>query len=97
VEIATRKLADIITNSEYLRLNTDVETLKKSIEKIGLINPITINNNNELLAGARRFQAITDLAWEEIPVHIVNRDRLEQELISIDENRGTYKVFINRN
>jgi ParB family chromosome partitioning protein len=86
VEIATRKLADITTNSEYLRLNTDVEALKKSIEKIGLINPITINNNNELLAGARRFQAITDLAWEEVSVHIVDRDLLEQELISIDEN-----------
>ncbi len=86
MEIATRKLADIITSSDYLRLNTDVSTLKKSIEKIGLINPITINNNNELLAGARRFQAVTDLGWENVSVHIVERDLLEQELISIDEN-----------
>lgn len=86
MEIATRKLADITTSSDYLRLNTDVSTLKKSIEKIGLINPITINNNNELLAGARRFQAVTDLGWEDVTVHIVERDLLEQELISIDEN-----------
>ena len=86
MEITTRKLADITTSSDYLRLNTDVSTLKKSIEKIGLINPITINNNNELLAGARRFQAVTDLGWKDVPVHIVERDLLEQELISIDEN-----------
>ncbi len=86
MEIATRKLTDITTHSDYLRLNTDVSTLKKSIEKIGLINPITINNKNELLAGARRFQAITDLGWESVSVHIVDRDLLEQELISIDEN-----------
>jgi ParB family chromosome partitioning protein len=86
VEIATRKLAEITTSSDYLRLNTDVSALKKSIEKIGLINPITINNNNELLAGARRFQAVTDLGWEDVTVHIVERDLLEQELISIDEN-----------
>jgi len=86
MEIATCKLADITTRSDYLRFNTDVTALKKSIEKIGLINPVTLNSKNELLAGARRFQAATDLGWEDIPVHIVDRDPLEQELISIDEN-----------
>lgn len=86
MEITTRKLSDIQRNNEYLRIETDVETLKKSIKRIGLINPITINNNNELLAGARRFQAISELGWEEAPVHLVDRDELEQELISIDEN-----------
>ena len=86
MELATRKLSDITTGSEYLRTNTDVETLKKSIENIGLINPLTINKENALLAGSRRFQAITELGWTETPVHIVDKDALEQELISIDEN-----------
>ncbi|CAA6811668.1 MAG: Unknown protein [uncultured Thiotrichaceae bacterium] len=86
MEITTRNLSDIKRNSEYLRIQTDVDALKKSIEKIGLINPITINKENELLAGARRFQAVTDLGWADVPVHIVDRGTLEQELISIDEN-----------
>ena len=86
MELATRKLNDIKRNSEYLRTDTDVETLKKSIENVGLINPLTINKDNELLAGSRRFQAITELGWTEVPVHIVDRDALQQELISIDEN-----------
>lgn len=86
MEITTRNLSDIKRNSKYLRIQTDVDALKKSIEKIGLINPITINKENELLAGARRFQAVTDLGWADVPVHIVDRGTLEQELISIDEN-----------
>jgi len=86
VELATRKLSEIKRNNQYLRIETDVETLKKSIEKVGLINPLTINKNNELLAGARRFQAIKELGWVETDVHIVDRDELVQELISIDEN-----------
>jgi ParB family chromosome partitioning protein len=86
VEIISCKLADIKRNSDYLRIDTDVETLKKSIQKIGLINPITINKENELLAGARRFQALSELGWTEVMVHRVDRDVLEQELISIDEN-----------
>jgi len=86
VELVTRKLSDITTNSEYLRTDTNVDTLKKSIENIGLINPITINKKNELLAGARRFQAMSELGWTEAFVNIVDKDTLEQELISIDEN-----------
>jgi len=86
VEITTVTLSDIKRNNEYLRLETDVETLKKSIEKIGLINPITVNKDNELLAGARRFQAMTELGWTESTAQIIDRDALEQELISIDEN-----------
>ncbi|GAA0403824.1 hypothetical protein GCM10009133_10600 [Cocleimonas flava] len=86
MELATRQLSDIKRNSEYLRHGTDVDTLKKSIESIGLINPLTINKDNELLAGSRRFQAVTELGWKEVDVHVVDRDLLQQELISIDEN-----------
>ena len=86
MKVTNLQLSDIKRNSEYLRIETDVETLKKSIEKVGLINPITVNTENELLAGARRFQAMTELGWKETVVHIVDRDVLEQELISIDEN-----------
>ena len=86
MELATRQLSDIKRNSDYLRHGTDVDTLKNSIESIGLINPLTINKENELLAGSRRFQAITELGWAEVDVHVVDRDLLQQELISIDEN-----------
>ncbi len=86
MELVSFKLSDITTDSEYLRTNTDVETLKKSIENIGLINPLTINKENALLAGSRRLQAIKELGWTEALVHIVDKDTLEQELISIDEN-----------
>ena len=86
MELAIRQITDIKTNNEYLRHGTDVETLKKSIESIGLINPLTVNKKNELLAGSRRYQAIVELGWKEVEVHVVDRDLLQQELISIDEN-----------
>ncbi len=86
MELVIRQLTDIKINSGYLRHGTNVENLKKSIESIGLINPLTVNKNNELLAGSRRFQAITELGWKEVEVHVVDRDLLQQELISIDEN-----------
>ncbi|MFT4541142.1 MAG: ParB family chromosome partitioning protein [Planctomycetota bacterium] len=83
---SVRKLSDVKLNSEYLRVETDVTSLKNSVASVGLINPVTINPDNELLAGARRYQAVCELGWDEIPVQVVDRDKLVQELISIDEN-----------
>ena len=86
MNITTRKIADIKLESEYLRTDTDVSALKKSLASVGLIHPVTVNGKDELLAGARRFQAAKELGWVELPVHVVDRSDLEQELISIDEN-----------
>ena len=86
VNVSARKLSVLKLNSDYLRVATDVSSLKKSLESVGLIHPVTINQDDELLAGARRFQAVRELGWDEIPVHVVDRDVLVQELISIDEN-----------
>ncbi|MDA9792960.1 ParB/RepB/Spo0J family partition protein [Bacteriovoracaceae bacterium] len=76
----------IITNNKYLRLDTDVDKLKKSIATVGIINPLIINKNNELLAGGRRFTAMTALGFAKVPVVTIEKSEMEQELISIDEN-----------
>ncbi|MEX0799137.1 MAG: ParB/RepB/Spo0J family partition protein [Bacteriovoracaceae bacterium] len=80
------KLDQIKVKSSYLRTNTDNETLKKSIETVGLIQPLLINGNNELIAGGRRYSALKSLGIEEAAVVKVHKSGLEQELMSIDEN-----------
>lgn len=80
------KLSEIKTNSEYLRLDSTVDMLAKSIEQVGLIHPLSVNDKNELLAGGRRYSAVKNLGWSEVEVTVVKKSELEQELISIDEN-----------
>jgi ParB family chromosome partitioning protein len=79
-------ISTIKTTNQYLRLDTNVEMLKKSIETVGLINPIVLNLNNELIAGGRRYTAMKELGFTEVPTVTVDKSDLEQELISIDEN-----------
>ena len=86
LKVTEAKLSEVKQLSDYLRQGTDVEALKKSLESVGLINPVTVNERLELLAGARRVQAARELGWETIPAQVVERETLEQELISIDEN-----------
>lgn len=76
----------IKTANPYLRMGTDVSQLEKSIRTIGLINPLMVDENNVLLAGGRRFQAMLNIGLTEIPVTRVSGNELKKELISIDEN-----------
>lgn len=80
------KFNDIKTSSKYVRLDSNVDMLAKSIEQVGLIHPLSVNEENELLAGGRRYSAIKTLGWDEVEVSVVKKSELEQELISIDEN-----------
>lgn len=82
----TRKLSDLKVSNPYLRLGTDVSELEKSIKTVGLIAPLVISPKNLILAGGRRYQAMLNLGFIEAPVMIVDKDELESELISIDEN-----------
>lgn len=81
-----RKLTELKATNPYLRLGTDVSDLEKSIQTLGLIAPLVISTDNVILAGARRYQALLNLGFTEAPVMVVDRNPLEKELVSIDEN-----------
>jgi ParB family chromosome partitioning protein len=64
-----------------------VEQLKKSIELNGLLNPITVDNNFNLIAGLHRLTACKLLGYKEIECNIVSYDSDENaRLAEIDEN-----------
>ncbi len=85
-------IEEIVINNKYLRLQDDVDTLKQSIETVGLIHPLVVNKQNELIAGGRRYTALSQLGWAKIPVVVVDKGSLEQELISIEENMIRQKL-----
>jgi len=82
-----KKLLSEIRNTEPKREHGN-EDLKQSIGEVGLINPLTIDENGKLLAGCRRFQAINELGWTEVDCHILpmEGDKFKAFRVSINEN-----------
>jgi|GEM_PF-6139236 len=65
----------------------DAETLRASIARNGLLNPITCDPNLYLIAGKNRLAQCIELGMTTIPVRIVEGSIYEQKrLLNIDEN-----------
>ena len=65
---------------------TKVLELMTSYEEVGIINPISVDEEFTLIAGAHRLVAAENLGWESIEAKIFNEDDLTKKLIEISEN-----------
>lgn len=63
-----------------------VQELADSIRELGLLNPVTIDRGNFLIAGFHRLEAAKALGWTEIECTVSSLGGLQAELAEIDEN-----------
>lgn len=82
------KIEDIKVKKRVRRDLGDLTALKDSMHHYGLMNPITLNSNYELVAGERRLEAAKSLGWERINANILdsNVDNIRQLEMELEEN-----------
>jgi len=82
-----RKISDITVPGGRRSIDPEkVAGLAASIGRIGLLNPITIDKHDTLIAGAHRLVAHELLGLDEIECIVLEGDDLQSELAEIDEN-----------
>jgi len=78
------KISQIKIGNRFRKDIGNLESLKDSIKEIGLLQPVVVDENNNLIAGYRRILACQELGKEDILVNAVNlKDVLRGEY---DEN-----------
>lgn len=78
---------DIVIRKRIRKNIGDLSSLKESMKKHGLMNPIVINPNNELIAGHRRLESARELGWTSITVRVMDEDSTADLLeMEIEEN-----------
>lgn len=66
----------------------EISELAESIKKYGLLQPILIDVNNNLIAGYRRLLAVKSLGWEYIEVKVIDvKNPKERILLEMEENK----------
>jgi len=76
---------------EEMRIRQDsgnLASLENSIRKVGLLNPVVLDEDNRLIAGYRRLAACRNLGWEEIESNVIRFDGDELKMLDaeVDEN-----------
>lgn len=72
----------VIENRQRLDLG-DIQDLADSLSRLGLIQPVIINQHKRLIAGGRRCAAATKLGWTDIDV--VYRETLSEDELAVLE------------
>ena len=52
----------------------DLTTLQNSIDKIGLLNAVVVDEKYKLVAGWRRLTACRNLGWKEVEIKVVEKN-----------------------
>jgi ParB family chromosome partitioning protein len=84
------KIEDIKVGNRIRQEVGDISQLKQSIQEVGLLTPIVVNEQNELLSGFRRLEACRQLGWTEIDVNVLTtgKDHVKKLDLEYHENLG---------
>jgi len=72
---------------------SDIEDLMDSIQEVGLLNPLVINQDNQVISGNRRFLAISNLGWKTVEVQKVKVSPEEVGNLLVHHNKFRRKTF----
>lgn len=76
-------------NAEIYNLD-DIDDLVASIEEVGLLTPLVIDQDNQVISGNRRFKAIQELGWytEEVRQVDVSPDEVGRLIVHHKKQRN---------
>lgn len=84
-----RALESIVVGARHRKDPGDLAPLMESIERLGLLQPVTVTPDGVLVCGWRRLEAVRRLGWRSMKVWVRSgiSDKLEALLAQQDDNQ----------
>ena len=85
-------------DNENIYQLSDIDDLISSIEDVGLLQPLVIDQHNQVISGNRRLKAILNLNWNEVSVErqVVDNEDIGKFLVHYNKFRNkTYREILN--
>ena len=91
MKVPVSKLKHHPKNKEIYNLSS-IEELMDSILEFGLLQPLVINQDNQVISGNRRFESIKRLGWQNVEVEEKIVTVEEEELLLIHYNKQSLRL-----
>jgi DNA modification methylase len=91
MEISVATLKSHPINAEIYTIS-DVEDLAESIDEVGLLSPLVIDQHQQVISGNRRFAAIQKLGWEKVEVTQVDVTSDDAPILIVHHNKQRVKT-----
>jgi DNA modification methylase len=83
----TIAIMEIRIDNRMRKVFGDIPELAASLARFGLLNPVVLDGENNLIAGHRRIMAAKHLGWPEIPYRRIEQlDPVVRKEIELEEN-----------
>jgi len=86
------KIDNIKIGHRYRKDMGDIDALAKSMEELGQLQSIVIDQANNLIAGRRRIEAAKQLGWSSIKCDVVNIDAIVNGEYAENEIREDFRL-----
>ena len=71
-----------------------IDELVENIKSVGLLQPLTIDQHNQVISGNRRFESIKRLGWSKVEVNKMNVKEGDETLLLIHFNQQRVKSVV---
>ena len=87
------KVSDIKSNpiNEQIYDLSGIEELAASIDEVGLLQAITVNQSHTVISGHRRLEAIKSLGWDEVSVELIKTRKDTEAALIVHYNKQREK------
>ena len=92
MKIQVSQLVHHPKNAEIYDLD-DIDELAASIEQVGLLNPLVIDRDNQVISGNRRLEAVKVLGWNAVEVNRIDVDDNDVVKLIVHHNHTRIKKY----